>query len=286
MQFHQRGQNSFERAYQLRAKVSSGWDVDTVAETFQKLYTLYRRPGARLWPIPTEQNEYNRRRHRRMMMEKNDRILVHNPRHWSSSPPSPRRIPPPRLPLPFLTPNDSTRSTSTRDSFRRTPPPPPPHPSSPASQPLQRLAAPLVCPCHSYHSPPSTPPAARPAPQLSTSHSKLVTAKLTSSAQLSASTAPGWSRPSSATPPVSATPSSSSNAPPPQPPAPAPTAPPFPHVGKVIQPQPRNAMPTSSPLVKKDSSIKPAWGNPKSLPVTSGTTPRSDFPTAAEVAQG
>lgn len=129
-------------------------------------------------------------------------------------------------------------------------------------------------------------PTARPAPQLSTSHSKLVTAKLTSTAPLSTTTGPGWSRPSSATPPVSATPSSSSNAPPPQPPAPTPAVPPFPHAGKVIQPQPRNAIPSSSPLVKKDTSAKPAWGNSKPLPVTSDNTPRSDFPTAAEVAQG
>lgn len=129
-------------------------------------------------------------------------------------------------------------------------------------------------------------PAARPPPQPSTSHSRLVTAKLTSTAQLSSTTGSGWSRPSSATPPVSATPSTSSNAPPPQPPAPTPAVPQFPHAGKVIQPQPRNALPSSSPLVKKDPSAKPAWGNAKSLPVTSESTARNDFPTAAEVAQG
>ncbi|KAH0838507.1 hypothetical protein J3R83DRAFT_6824 [Lanmaoa asiatica] len=130
-----------------------------------------------------------------------------------------------------------------------------------------------------------SPAPARPAPQLSTSHSRLVTAKLTSTAQLSTTAGPGWSRPSSAAPPVSTTPSTSSNAPP-QPPASTPAAPQFPHAGKVIQPQPRNAMVSSSPLVKKDSSTKPAWGNAKSLSVTSDTTARSDFPTAAEVAQG
>ncbi|KAF8559320.1 hypothetical protein OG21DRAFT_723617 [Imleria badia] len=129
-------------------------------------------------------------------------------------------------------------------------------------------------------------PAPRPAPQLSTSHSKLVTAKLTSTAQLSSTAASGWSRPSSATPPVSSTPSTSSNAPPPQPTAPTPAVPQFPHAGKVIQPQPRNALPSSSPLVKKDASAKPAWGNAKCLPVTSDCTAHSDFPTAAEVAQG
>lgn len=45
-------------------------------------------------------------------------------------------------------------------------------------------------------------------------------------------------------------------------------------------------MTSSSPLVKKDTSAKPAWGNAKPLPVTSDSTARSDFPTAAEVAQG
>ncbi|KAG6381401.1 hypothetical protein JVT61DRAFT_5815 [Boletus reticuloceps] len=129
-------------------------------------------------------------------------------------------------------------------------------------------------------------PAPRPTPHPPTSHSKLVTAKLTSTAQLSTATSSGWSRPSSATPPVSATPSSSSNAPPPQPPAPTPAVPQFPHVGKVIQPQPRNALASSSPLVKKDTCTKSAWGNAKSLPITSESTARSDFPTAAEVAQG
>ncbi|KAF8845315.1 hypothetical protein BDN67DRAFT_448473 [Paxillus ammoniavirescens] len=127
-------------------------------------------------------------------------------------------------------------------------------------------------------------PAPRPAPQPSGSHSKLVTAKLTSTAQLSTTTAPGWSRPSSATPPVSATPSGSSNAPPQTTPA----ALHLPHAGKVIQPQPRRAIVSSSSLVKKDSSsIKPAWGNAKSLSVNVFTdNARNDFPTAAEVAQG
>ncbi|KAF9229562.1 hypothetical protein BS17DRAFT_28049 [Gyrodon lividus] len=132
-------------------------------------------------------------------------------------------------------------------------------------------------------------PAPRPAPQPSGSHSKLVTTKLTSTAQLSTTTGPGWSRPSSATPPVSTTPSSSSNPPPLQQLAPSPAAPQLPHFGKVIQPQPRRAIVSSSSLVKKDSSsTKPAWGNAKSLSVNSfaDNTARNDFPTAAEVAQG
>ncbi|KAH7883818.1 hypothetical protein F5I97DRAFT_1785768, partial [Phlebopus sp. FC_14] len=118
------------------------------------------------------------------------------------------------------------------------------------------------------------------------SHSRLVTAKLTSTAQPSPTAGLGWSRPSSATPPVSTTPSNSSTAPPP---ASVPAAPPFPHAGKVIQPQPRNATMSSPPSSKKDGpSTKPAWGNAKSRPVTSSTedVARGDFPTAAEVAHG
>ena len=146
-------------------------------------------------------------------------------------------------------------------------------------QPRPYVLVPSTCPS-------LTLPAARPVPQPSSFHSKLVTAKLTSTAQLSTTTGPGWSRPNSATPPVSNTPSSSSNAPPPLPPAPAPAVPQFPHAGKVIQPQPRNPLAASSPLVKKDTATKPAWGNAKPLPVISDSTARSDFPTAAEVAQG
>ncbi|KAG9314575.1 hypothetical protein JVU11DRAFT_5377 [Chiua virens] len=131
-----------------------------------------------------------------------------------------------------------------------------------------------------------SPAPARPAPQPPNSHSKLVTAKLTSTAPLSTTTGPGWSRPSSATPPVSTTPSSSSIVPPPQLPAPMLAPPQFPHVGKVIQPQARNAIASSTSLAKKDTSAKPAWGNTRSLPVTSDSTVYSDFPTAAEVAQG
>ncbi|KIJ68652.1 hypothetical protein HYDPIDRAFT_24910 [Hydnomerulius pinastri MD-312] len=130
-------------------------------------------------------------------------------------------------------------------------------------------------------------PAPRPAPQPLGSHSRLVTAKLTSTAQLSTTTGPGWSRPSSATPPVAATPSSSLNAPPPQPLAPAPAAPQLPHVGKVIQPQPRNAAASSSSIANKDSSsAKHAWGNanPTALLSFTDNAARNDFPTAAEVA--
>ncbi|KAG2156468.1 uncharacterized protein EDB93DRAFT_913624 [Suillus bovinus] len=133
------------------------------------------------------------------------------------------------------------------------------------------------------------------APPIST-HSRLVTTKLTAAPVLSTTTGPGWSRPPSAAPPVSSTPSTSSNGPPPQPlphtaaPAPVsiPAAPQLPVAGKVIQPQPRAIVSTSSTTGKKDTPSKPAWGHPKVvapvlLPDSAGP---SDFPTAAEVAHG
>ncbi|KAG2117858.1 uncharacterized protein F5147DRAFT_626942 [Suillus discolor] len=133
------------------------------------------------------------------------------------------------------------------------------------------------------------------APPIST-HSRLVTTKLTAAPVSSTTTGPGWSRPPSAAPPVSSTPSTSSNGPPPQPlphaaaPAPVsiPAAPQLPVAGKVIQPQPRAIPSTSSATGKKDTTSKPAWGHlkvvaPVLLPDSAGP---SDFPTAAEVAHG
>ncbi|KAG1783682.1 hypothetical protein EV702DRAFT_1054926 [Suillus placidus] len=133
------------------------------------------------------------------------------------------------------------------------------------------------------------------APPIST-HSRLVTTKLTAAPVLSTTTGPGWSRPPSAAPPVSSTPSTSSNGPPPQPllhaapPAPVsvPAAPQLPVAGKVIQPQPRTIASTPSATGKKDTASKPAWGHPKGVapvmfPDIAGP---SDFPTAAEVAHG
>ncbi|KAI5829426.1 hypothetical protein K523DRAFT_274556 [Schizophyllum commune Tattone D] len=124
---------------------------------------------------------------------------------------------------------------------------------------------------------------ARPAVQTATSHSRLVTAKLTATPQPSTTTGPGWSRPGSAAP------SHTSSAPSPNPqsqPVPgAPTpgssaAPALPHAGKVIQPQPRSA------VASKDGPAGgkgPVWGAVKRpSEATFGT---SDFPTAAEVAQ-
>ncbi|KAG1755030.1 uncharacterized protein EDB91DRAFT_1042587 [Suillus paluster] len=143
-----------------------------------------------------------------------------------------------------------------------------------------------------------SPAPARPVAPPSSSHSRLVTTKLTAAPVLSTTTGSGWSRPSSATPPVSSTPSTSSNAPPPHPLPPAataapasvpiPAAPQLPVAGKVIQPQPRAIASTSSATAKKDAASKPAWGHPKVVapalfPDSAGP---SDFPTAAEVAQG
>ncbi|KAH7924004.1 hypothetical protein BV22DRAFT_544887 [Leucogyrophana mollusca] len=134
-------------------------------------------------------------------------------------------------------------------------------------------------------------PAPRPATQPSNSHSRLVTAKLTAAPPLSTTTGPGWSRPSSATPPVSSTPSTSSNVPPSHPPpplAPAPAAPQLPHAGKVIQPQPRAAAATSATTARKNGPSRPAWGNANASASTSlaeNAVP-SEFPTAAEVAHG
>lgn len=82
--------------------------------------------------------------------------------------------------------------------------------------------------------------------QTAHAHSRLVSTKLTGAPGAAASTAPGWSRPTSTTP--SSTTSS-----------PLPSAPPL--------PQPS----------------KPAWRFPKSTPLPA---PTNDFPTAAEVAQG
>jgi serine/arginine repetitive matrix protein 2 len=130
---------------------------------------------------------------------------------------------------------------------------------------------------------PRTNPA-RPAVQPSASHSRLVTTKLTATPPYSSNSGSSWSRPSSATPPAPSS-SSQSNAPPP---GPLISAPQLPQAGKVIQPQPRattsNASASGS---QKDGSgnSKPAWGNLRNAAPPAQTT-TTDFPTAAEVAQG
>jgi hypothetical protein len=134
--------------------------------------------------------------------------------------------------------------------------------------------------------------AARPSTQQPPTHSRLVTAKLTTAPQ-SSSAGTGWSRPPSATPPVSSisSPGPGASVPAITSPSSVAGAPQFPHAGKVIRPQPRSVTVSSSKASPKDSttSSKPAWGNPK--PATAANpnqavTEQSDFPTAAEVAQG
>ncbi|KAF9036491.1 hypothetical protein BDZ89DRAFT_1130128 [Hymenopellis radicata] len=127
----------------------------------------------------------------------------------------------------------------------------------------------------------STGPVARPALAPSAHSSRLVTAKLTATPQPSTTTGPGWSRPSSAAPS-----SSTANGGPSQlqsgshvkssgPPA-------LPHVGKVIQPQARAAGQASHSDLLPPS--KPAWAKVGSA--RDEARAHSDFPTAAEVAQG
>ena len=66
----------------------------------------------------------------------------------------------------------------------------------------------------------------------------------------------------------------------------------LPHVGKVIQPQPRGVIqtPSTSKSESANGSSKPAWRNVKQGGSTTGVGPpsgvQSEFPTAAEVAQG
>ncbi|PFH49226.1 hypothetical protein AMATHDRAFT_5114 [Amanita thiersii Skay4041] len=148
----------------------------------------------------------------------------------------------------------------------------------------------------------------RPPTQSSSPHPRLVTTKLTASAT-SPSTTAGWSRPSSTAPPASATGTSSPSAATPISSAPifastslnapTPAAPQLPHVGKVIQPVPRavlsqqvlstaGAIKDGASTTPTGASGKPVWGNvkPPSANVVRSNVATSDFPTAAEVAQG
>jgi serine/arginine repetitive matrix protein 2 len=145
------------------------------------------------------------------------------------------------------------------------------------------------------HLPCLTSGLAKSPPPLATSHPRLVT-KLTKLPSSSAGTSPGWTRPSSTTPSLAPSPVSGgvSVGPPPAPaPAPASHGPPqLPHVGKVIQPQPRGAIQTpSTPKPESaNGSSKPAWRNVKQGGNITGVGPppgvQSEFPTAAEVALG
>jgi serine/arginine repetitive matrix protein 2 len=132
-------------------------------------------------------------------------------------------------------------------------------------------------------------------PPSAPSHSRLVTTKLTKLPSSSTSTGAGWTRPSSTTPSLAPSPVSGtvSAAAPPLAPTPISHGPPqLPHVGKVIQPQPRGAI--QAPLPPKaevsNGSSRPAWRNVRQSGNNSGAEPppevQCEFPTAAEVAQG
>ncbi|KAF9473309.1 hypothetical protein BDN70DRAFT_397207 [Pholiota conissans] len=130
-------------------------------------------------------------------------------------------------------------------------------------------------------------PSTRPSAPPTSSHSRLVTAKLTANPAVTSSTA-GWSRPSSVAPSTAGTSSPISTSPLPTTPATqlsTTAAPQLPHVGKVILPQPRAAM-TQLVSQKEPSAIKPVWGNIKPPTASSARLDiqTEDFPTAAEVA--
>jgi serine/arginine repetitive matrix protein 2 len=131
-------------------------------------------------------------------------------------------------------------------------------------------------------------------PPPTTSHSRLVTGKLTRLPSSSTGTGAGWTRPSSTTPSLAPSPVSGGvSSVPPSAPAPIPHGPPqLPHAGKVIQPQPRGAtqIPSTPKLEPTNCSSKPAWRNVRQGGTSSAVGPplgvQSEFPTAAEVAQG
>jgi hypothetical protein len=131
-------------------------------------------------------------------------------------------------------------------------------------------------------------------PPPASSHSRLVSTKLTKLPPSSAGTGSGWTRPSSTTPSLMPSPVSGSMSSVP-PPAPAPVShgpPQLPHAGKVIHPPTRGGMqvPSTSRSESANSSSKPAWRNVKQGGHTTGLVPaprvQIEFPTAAEVAQG
>ncbi len=128
----------------------------------------------------------------------------------------------------------------------------------------------------------------KPATPTTVTHSRLVTAKLTTDIQRSSTTGPGWSRPSSASSSAAPTPSATIIGPKALPtPSSSSAAPQLPVAGKVIQPQPRGAV-EAAPLSRKDSAGKTAWGATKPASVVQLTPDGAseEFPTAAEAAQG
>ncbi|KAI0639145.1 hypothetical protein C8Q77DRAFT_1044914 [Trametes polyzona] len=141
-------------------------------------------------------------------------------------------------------------------------------------------------PSHTFAASPVTKTAStsqKPVLQTSTSHPRLVTAKLTATPQPSTA-GPGWSRPSSAVPSAAPTPLPANSAKPSPSPLATPGGAPLPPpVGKVIQPQPRSSQ--DAVPQRKDASAKPVWGNTKPN-AANPVKLDNDFPTAAEVAQG
>ncbi|KAH9964486.1 hypothetical protein BC827DRAFT_1265765 [Russula dissimulans] len=127
-------------------------------------------------------------------------------------------------------------------------------------------------------------------PPPATSHSRLVSTKLTKLPPSSAGSGSGWTRPSSTVPSLAPSPvsGSMSSAPPPLP-APVTLGPPqLPHAGKVIHPPPRGAIqvPSTSRPESAHGSNKPAWRNVKPGGSATGPVPplgvQNEFPTAAE----
>ncbi|KAJ7275367.1 hypothetical protein B0H12DRAFT_1319136 [Mycena haematopus] len=130
----------------------------------------------------------------------------------------------------------------------------------------------------------------RPQSQTPTSHSRLVTTKLTAAPQSLSAPGSGWPRPSSSTPPATAI---TTNGPAPTPsgsgdPSPSSSGPQHSHGASAMQTQAR-PMPVRSAGSRESAGGgvgKPVWGNaPRSHPQQRpDMTSQSDFPTAAEVA--
>ncbi|KAF7319989.1 hypothetical protein MKEN_00782800 [Mycena kentingensis (nom. inval.)] len=112
--------------------------------------------------------------------------------------------------------------------------------------------------------------AAAPVAQSTSTHSRLVAAKLTTAAQ-SLSPGPGWSRPSSATPPTSTTPAINGAGP-----ADASTA----SAPSLAQSNSRSGRPRDN----GGATNKPVWGNTTSSQQRPNVASQREFPTAAEVA--
>ncbi|KAG6897924.1 hypothetical protein C0992_009076 [Termitomyces sp. T32_za158] len=133
------------------------------------------------------------------------------------------------------------------------------------------------------------PSLARPQIHPTATHSRLVTAKLTSPSPASSTSGAGWSRSSSVAPHNATGTHSPNNSSPPLPTTnlgastSAMGASQLPHAGKVIHPQPKAA--SVFPGISQKDSLgltKQVWGNVKSTTVAQRLDVRNDFPTAAE----